>query len=156
VVVDRSSAERARGRRPDHGHERTGHCAPLRPGSQYISLAFTRRLDEAGIAASMGGVGSAYDNASAESLFATIKRELVQRHRYPTSASVRTVVFDFVEVSTIGSAGTRASGCSRRWSSKGVPRGAGRGHGCLTAECPRKRVKTIPTELATPRVTALA
>src|SRR5918996_5786634 len=38
-------------------------------GSQYISLAFTRRLPEAGIAGSMGGVGSAFDNAAAESLF---------------------------------------------------------------------------------------
>jgi len=39
-------------------------------GSQYVSLAFTRRLRGAGIAASMGSVEDALDNAAAESLFA--------------------------------------------------------------------------------------
>jgi len=67
-------------------------------GSQYISLAFTRRLEEAGMCGSMGGVGSAYDNAAAESLFATIKRELVHRHRFPTRGAARAAVFEFIEV----------------------------------------------------------
>ncbi len=67
-------------------------------GAQYISLAFTRRLAAAGICGSMGGVGTAYDNAAAESLFATIKRELVHRHHYPTRAAARTAVFEFIEV----------------------------------------------------------
>jgi putative transposase len=67
-------------------------------GSQYVALSFTRRLQQAGIAASMGGVGTAYDNAAAESLFATIKRELVHRHRLPTRAAARTAIFEFIEV----------------------------------------------------------
>jgi putative transposase len=67
-------------------------------GSQYVSLAFTRRLQHAGIAASMGSVGTAYDNAAAESLFATIKRELVHRHRFPTRVAARTAIFEFIEV----------------------------------------------------------
>jgi putative transposase len=67
-------------------------------GSQYVSLAFTRRLRKAEIAPSMGAVGTAYDNAAAESLFATIKRELVHRHRYPTRAAARTAIFEFIEV----------------------------------------------------------
>jgi len=67
-------------------------------GAQYVALAFTRRLQEAGIAASMGRVGTAYDNAAAESLFATIKRELVHRHRFPTRAAARTAIFEFIEV----------------------------------------------------------
>jgi putative transposase len=67
-------------------------------GSQYVSLAFTRRLDQSGICGSMGGVGSAYDNAAAESLFATIKRELVNRHRFPTRGAARAAVFEFIEV----------------------------------------------------------
>lgn len=67
-------------------------------GSQYISLAFTRRLGEAGISGSMGGVGTAYDNAAAESLFSTIKRELVHRERYPSRAAARTAIFEFIEV----------------------------------------------------------
>jgi transposase InsO family protein len=67
-------------------------------GSQYVALAFTRRLQRAGIAASMGRVGTAYNNAAAESLFATIKRELVHRHRFPTRAAARTAIFEFIEV----------------------------------------------------------
>jgi len=67
-------------------------------GSQYVALAFTRRMSEAGIAGSMGAVGTAYDNAAAESLFATIKRELVHRHRFPTRAAARTAIFEFIEV----------------------------------------------------------
>jgi transposase InsO family protein len=70
---------------------------PIEPG-QYISLAFTRRLAEAEICGSMGGVGTAYDNAAAESLFATIKRELVHRHRFPTRGAARSAVFEFIEV----------------------------------------------------------
>ncbi|HYT80890.1 MAG TPA: DDE-type integrase/transposase/recombinase [Actinomycetota bacterium] len=66
--------------------------------SQYVALAFTRRLQEAGIVASMGGVGTAYDNATAESLFATIKRELVHRYRFPTRAAARAAIFEFIEV----------------------------------------------------------
>ncbi|MDQ3660846.1 MAG: IS3 family transposase, partial [Actinomycetota bacterium] len=46
-------------------------------GSQYTSLAFGRRLREAGIAASMGSVGDCYDNALAESFFATLECELI-------------------------------------------------------------------------------
>jgi len=67
-------------------------------GSQYVSLAFTRRMGQAEIAASMGAVGTAYDNAAAESLFATIKRELVHRHRFPTRDAARTAIFEFIEV----------------------------------------------------------
>jgi putative transposase len=46
----------------------------------------------------MGGVGSAFDNAAAESLFATIKRELVNRHRFPSRAAARGAVFELIEV----------------------------------------------------------
>ena len=67
-------------------------------GSQYVALAFTRRMRSAGIAGSMGSVGDAYDNAAAESFFATLKRELVHRHRFPTRAAARTAVFEFIEV----------------------------------------------------------
>lgn len=66
-------------------------------GTQYTSLAFGRRLRQAGIAPSMGSVGDAYDNAVAESFFGTLKRELVHRHRFPTRAAARTAVFDYIE-----------------------------------------------------------
>jgi putative transposase len=67
-------------------------------GTQYTSLAFGRRLRQAGIAPSMGTVGDALDNAVAESFFGTLKRELVHRHSFPTRASARTALFDYIEV----------------------------------------------------------
>ncbi len=50
-------------------------------GSQYTSLAFTTRLKEAGIVGSIGTVGDALDNAVAESFFATLQTELLDRGR---------------------------------------------------------------------------
>jgi transposase InsO family protein len=50
-------------------------------GSQYTSLRYTDRLDELGIAPSVGSRGDAYDNAMAESWVATFKSELVDRLR---------------------------------------------------------------------------
>jgi putative transposase len=47
-------------------------------GSQYTSLHYTDRLDEHGIAPSVGSQGDAYDNAMAEAWVATYKSELVQ------------------------------------------------------------------------------
>jgi putative transposase len=67
-------------------------------GTQYTSLAFGRRLRQAGIAPSMGTVGDALDNAVAESFFGTLKRELVHRHLFPTRTAARTAVFDYIEV----------------------------------------------------------
>lgn len=53
-------------------------------GSVYTSLRYTDRLDELGIAPSVGSKGDAYDNAMAESWVALFKGELVQGRRYPS------------------------------------------------------------------------
>jgi putative transposase len=66
-------------------------------GSQYASLAFGRRCREAGIAVSMGSVGDCFDNALAESFFATLECELVDRCRWRTRDEARMAVFDFIE-----------------------------------------------------------
>jgi transposase InsO family protein len=66
--------------------------------AQYTSLAFGRRLREAGLVASMGTVGDALDNAVAESFFATLECELLDRYDWPTRQALRTAVFDFIEV----------------------------------------------------------
>lgn len=66
-------------------------------GSQYTSLAFGRRCREMGVRPSMGSVGDAYDNAMAESFFATLECELLARHRFKTQAEARTAIFQFVE-----------------------------------------------------------
>lgn len=67
-------------------------------GSQYTSLAFGRRMREAGIAASMGSVGESYDNAMAESFFASLETELIDRTLWRSHAEARADVFDWIEV----------------------------------------------------------
>ena len=66
--------------------------------AQYTSLAFGRRLTDTGLVASMGTIGDALDNAVAESFFATLECELLNRHDWPTRQALRTAVFDFIEV----------------------------------------------------------
>jgi len=66
-------------------------------GSQYVSLAFGRRCRLAGIEQSMGGRGSAYDNAVCESFFKTLKGDLIDRRSWPEKAELRTAVFDYIE-----------------------------------------------------------
>jgi putative transposase len=66
-------------------------------GSQYASLAFGRRLRETGLVGSMGSRGDCFDNAAAESFFATLECELLARHRFPTRSAARLALFDFIE-----------------------------------------------------------
>jgi len=66
-------------------------------GSQYTSIAFGNRCREAGVRPSMGSVGDAYDNAMAESFFATLECELLERRRFKTQAEARMAVFAFIE-----------------------------------------------------------
>jgi putative transposase len=67
-------------------------------GSQFVSLAFGQQARAAGIAQSMGSRGDCFDNAVAESFFATLKKELIHRQSWPTKAELRTEVFDYIEV----------------------------------------------------------
>jgi len=66
-------------------------------GTQYTSIAFGRRCREAGIALSMGSTGDAYDNAMAESFFASLETELIDRSSWRTRADARLAVFDYIE-----------------------------------------------------------
>jgi putative transposase len=66
-------------------------------GTQYTSLAFGRRCRESGIAQSMGSTGDAYDNAMAESFFASLETELIDRSSWRTRADARLAVFDYIE-----------------------------------------------------------
>jgi putative transposase len=61
-----------------------GVIAHFDRGSQYTSIAYTGRLDELGIAPSVGSKGDAYDNAMAEAWVATFKAELVAGRRFPS------------------------------------------------------------------------
>jgi putative transposase len=66
-------------------------------GSQYTSLAFGKRCKEMGVKPSMGSVGDAYDNAMAESFFATLECELIDRRSWPTKAEARMALFTWIE-----------------------------------------------------------
>lgn len=66
-------------------------------GCQYGSLSFGKTLREPGIIPSMGSKGDPYDNACAESFFATLKTELVHRSRFRTRDEARLSVFRYIE-----------------------------------------------------------
>jgi len=66
-------------------------------GAQYTSVAFGLRCKEAGVRPSMGSVGDCYDNALAESFFATLECELLDREVFRTQGAARLAVFDFIE-----------------------------------------------------------
>jgi putative transposase len=66
-------------------------------GSQYTSLAFGKRCEQAGVRPSMGAVGDCFDNAMCESFFATLECELLNRRRFKTQVEARMALFDFIE-----------------------------------------------------------
>lgn len=66
-------------------------------GSQYVSLGFGQAARDAGIPISMGSRGDAYDNAVAESFFATLKKELVHRRSWQTKRELGSAVFEYIE-----------------------------------------------------------
>lgn len=52
-------------------------------GSQYLAIRYTERLAEAGIEASVGSLGDAYDNAVAETINGLYKTEVIRKRRGP-------------------------------------------------------------------------
>lgn len=67
-------------------------------GSQFVSLAFGQAAAKPGVARSMGSRGDCYDNAVAETFFATLKKELVHRRSWPDREQLRREVFDYIEI----------------------------------------------------------
>ncbi len=66
-------------------------------GCQYTSIAFGRRCRQAGIQPSTGSVGDCFDNAMAESFFASLECELIDRESWKTRTEARLAVFDYIE-----------------------------------------------------------
>ena len=66
-------------------------------GSQYTSLNFGKRCKEMGVRPSMGSVDDAYDNAMAESFFASLECELIDRRSWKTFAQARMAIFTWIE-----------------------------------------------------------
>jgi putative transposase len=70
-------------------------------GGQYIGLTFGQAAHDAGIAQSMGAVGSCFDNAVAETFFATLTKERLlhnaPKQGWATRAELGSAVFEFIE-----------------------------------------------------------
>jgi putative transposase len=67
-------------------------------GCQYTSAEYRARLETLGVTVSMSRTGNCWDNAVAESFFATLKRELVERRRWSSAIELRTAIFEYIEV----------------------------------------------------------
>ena len=78
-------------RRPDGVIHHSDH------GCQYTSVAFGKRCREMGVRPSMGSVGDAYDNAMAESFFASLECELLDRRSFKSKTEGRLAVFTWLE-----------------------------------------------------------
>jgi putative transposase len=66
-------------------------------GCQYTAVDFGQRCQAAGVRPSMGSVGDCYDNAMAESFFATLECELIDRSRFRNPDDARLAVFEYIE-----------------------------------------------------------
>ena len=86
-------------RRDHYGHPvEPGLIHHSDAGSQYTSIAFTESLALQGLAASIGSVGDAYDNALAESTIGLFKTEVVKRHDpFKTLAEVEFALMEWVD-----------------------------------------------------------
>jgi len=66
-------------------------------GCQYAAIAFGKRCKDEGVRPSMGSVGDCYDNAMAESFFATLECELIEQESFSDRSEARLMVFDYIE-----------------------------------------------------------
>ncbi|EPX8646209.1 TPA: IS3 family transposase [Escherichia coli] len=66
-------------------------------GSQYVSLAYTQRLKEAGLLASTGSTGDSYDNTMAESINGLYKAEVIHRKSWKNRAEVELATLTWVD-----------------------------------------------------------
>jgi transposase InsO family protein len=66
-------------------------------GCQYTSAQFAHAARELGVKLSVGRTGQCWDNALAESFFATIKGELLEHRAWRSHAAARAAIFDYIE-----------------------------------------------------------
>jgi putative transposase len=67
-------------------------------GSQYCALDYQIAVKAAGMRASMSGKGNCYDNAPTESLWGSLKQELVHHRRFKTRAEAQSAIQEWIEV----------------------------------------------------------
>jgi putative transposase len=66
--------------------------------AQYTSQEFARFCRRHNVRRSVGRTGNCYDNAVAESFFATLKKELIHTRPWPTVDKLRAAVFEYIEL----------------------------------------------------------
>jgi transposase InsO family protein len=66
-------------------------------GCQYTSTQYTNLARDLGVTLSVGRRGQCWDNAVAESFFATVKTELIHRSTWPTRKAATSAIFDYIE-----------------------------------------------------------
>jgi transposase InsO family protein len=66
-------------------------------GTQFTSWSFTERARQAGLLPSLGSVGDPYDNAVAESFWARLQTELLNRQRWNTRIELANAIFEYIE-----------------------------------------------------------
>jgi putative transposase len=79
------------------GPDAAGVVAHSDHGSQYASLVYGGYAKQSGIDLSMGSIGDPFDNAVAESFFASLEKELLRRERFATREHARLRVFWYIE-----------------------------------------------------------
>lgn len=67
-------------------------------GSQYCSKKFQKMLELHGMRSSMSRKGNCWDNAVAESFFASLKKELIHLEEFDTITKARHEIFDYIEI----------------------------------------------------------
>ncbi|NJP98946.1 IS3 family transposase [Nonomuraea sp. FMUSA5-5] len=66
-------------------------------GSQYTSVAFGQRCEQAGVLPSTGRTGTCFDNAITESFFASLECELIDRRTFHTRPEAERALFSYIE-----------------------------------------------------------
>jgi transposase InsO family protein len=67
-------------------------------GAQYVANDYRELLTTHQLVPSMSRRGNCYDNAVAESFFATLRWELLERQQWSTRAAARTAIFEYIEI----------------------------------------------------------
>ncbi len=92
LVID--ALKMARG----HGHVKRNAIFHSDRGTQYAGKDFTKYCKKIHVRQSMGRTGVCWDNAAAESFFATLKNEMYYRYRFHTRSCARFAVAEYIEV----------------------------------------------------------
>jgi transposase InsO family protein len=91
-LVEEALRQAVRSRRPQ-----AGVIFHSDRGCQYTSAQFADAARELGVTLSVGRTGQCWDNALAESFFATIKGELLEHRSWQSHAAARAAIFDYIE-----------------------------------------------------------